>query len=463
MSYTDFDQLLSPVFICDKNCKINYYNHICSTFFQASPRVLNKFETLDELIVQKDFSFQENIKKALGEDTALISPEIEFLKQNGEKLTVIAKLIPLDKKNILVNILDFSIEKKLHEKYKEQISELKDTHEQILKADKLTALGEMISGISHEISSPLMIVSNRLDMLRDTLEAEQPKASEAILNDLEREFKRVLGIISGMRSFVKNQEEALEVVNLNTLCHDVLSFFEDLNTQVKISLDTSEQSHLPLVMGNRLKLQQVLINLVKNARDSINEIKANPGEIIIKIHDLIDSKAQCISVIDNGKGISEEDASHVFDMFFTTKEIDAGTGLGLAISKKIIEAHSGSIEMAKVKAGAKFDIKLPLLELGSFTMTNKYLEGEKEFEDDIYLFVSDEENKLNDIYQSMKDQDIVTVLSHRLSDYQKFTEFMMVDRIFILSKIKNLEIDEDTEDLSDLSVDQVLKHLGVKS
>lgn len=463
MSYTSFDQLLSPIFVTDKSGNILYYNHICTTFFQASPRVLKKFKTLDELISQNAFSFEEEIKKAHTEDVSVISPEIEFEKQNQERLTVIAKIIPLDESSVLVNILDFSIEKKLHDKYKEQIKELRDTHEQIVKADKLTALGEMISGISHEISSPLMIVSNRLDMLRDSIKAKQEKASEAILDDLDREFKRVLGIISGMRSFVKNQEESVEVIDLLDLAKDVLSFFDDLNNQVEIVLDTSEQVHSPLIMGNKLKLQQVLINLVKNAKDSIREAKTESGKIQIKIHHSVESRSQYISVIDNGTGIDSSHVSQIFDMFFTTKEMDSGTGLGLAISKKIIDAHSGSIQVAESKNGARFDIEFPLLELGSFTLTNKYLEGEKDTEDEIYLFVSQDKKKLNEVYQSLKDKDYVVVLSQRPDDYTSQTEFMMVDKTFLLDKDIQASSDEDTENISQLDIDGILKHLGVRS
>lgn len=461
MDFTKFDQLLTPIFITDPKGEILYYNHICSIFFQASPRVLKKFKFLDELIEQKSYSFKNEIVLCAKEKVAKTSPEIEFQKQNGELLTVIAKLIPLDEKHILVNILDFSIEKKLHDKYKQQIQELRDTHEQILKADKLTALGEMIAGISHEISSPLMIVSNRLDLLNDNLESQNFEGSKKLLKELEREFKRVTGIISGMKSFVKNQEESVEVINLEDLIAEVISFFKDLNSKVEITFDNKNLSHAPLVIGNKLKLEQVIINLVKNAVDALQESETPNPIVKISLQDRSEEKSQVILVEDNGPGIPSDIKAKIFDMFFTTKEMSNGTGLGLAISKKIIDAHSGSIGVCESSKGALFEIALPVLELGSFTLTNKYLGGEKDFEDEILLFVSQDVDKLNQIFNYLHDKDYVVVLCNRLSHFAEFTEFMMVDKTYILDSTEvDLNGEDEVEDYSQKNMDEILKLLG---
>lgn len=461
MDFTKFDQLLTPIFITDPKGEILYYNNICSIFFQASPRVLKKFKFLDELIKQNSYSFNKEIVLCAKENIAKTSPEIEFQKQNGELLTVIAKLIPFDNKHILVNILDFSIEKKLHDKYKQQIQELRDTHEQILKADKLTALGEMISGISHEISSPLMIVSNRLELLSDNLEDQNIEESKKLLSELEREFKRVTGIISGMKSFVKNQEESVEVINLDDLVTEVLSFFKELNTKVEITFKNNNLSHAPLVIGNKLKLEQVLINLVKNAIDALQDAETPNPLISISLQDRSEEKSQVILIEDNGPGVPSDIKNKIFDMFFTTKEMTNGTGLGLAISKKIIDAHSGVISINDSEKGAIFEIALPVLELGSFTLTNKYLGGEKDFEDEILLFVSQDVEKLNRVYNYLSDKDYVVVLCNRLQDFADFTEFMMVDKTYLLDATNTeLKNEDDVEDYSQKDMDEILKLLG---
>ena len=360
-----------------------------------------------------------------------------------------------------MNILDFSIEKKLHDKYKQQIQELRDTHEQILKADKLTALGEMISGISHEISSPLMIVSNRLELLSDNLEDQNIEESKKLLSELEREFKRVTGIISGMKSFVKNQEESVEVINLDDLVTEVLSFFKELNTKVEITFENNNLSHAPLVIGNKLKLEQVLINLVKNAIDALQDSETPNPLISISLQDRSEEKSQVILIEDNGPGVPSDIKNKIFDMFFTTKEMTNGTGLGLAISKKIIDAHSGVISINDSEKGAIFEIALPVLELGSFTLTNKYLGGEKDFEDEILLFVSQDVEKLNRVYNYLSAKDYVVVLCNRLQDFADFTEFMMVDKTYLLDATNTeLKNEDDVEDYSQKDMDEILKLLG---
>jgi len=371
---------------------------------------------------------------------------------------VIAKLIPEDD-YIVISFLDFSIEKRLHEKYKDQMNELKETHGQIVKADKLTALGEIISGISHEISTPLMIVDNRLELLYEALYANSLEESQELAEKIKSEFDRLVKIFGGMKSIVKNQEDRFEIVDLNILLVDVVNFFNELNYRPNIALKIRSDG-LHWVMANKIKLQQVLINLIKNSFDALSGQK--DPKVILEINSNEKEQIESLKVIDNGKGIPEDIKSSIFDMFFTSKSVGEGTGLGLSISKKIIESFSGTIQLNKSKSGSEFEIKIPAIEHGSFTLTNKYLTGESDFEDDKVLFVSDDLELMNEIYELLADQNLIVIFSNNIHQLDYMIEFLLVDQVVKLKDCAVSDFDGELIDLVSLSREDQLKYVENK-
>ena len=153
---------------------------------------------------------------------------------------------------------------------------------------------------------------------------------------------------------------------------DVNEFFIGLNYPVSYEIEINDSLNM-WVMANPLKLQQVLINLIKNSFDSFKGEKRKDGKVSISLNQDDMLQSNIIQVSDNGSGIRNENQEKVFDMFFTTKSIGEGTGLGLSITKKILEAHNGSIKLQEIESGTSFQINLPIIEVGSFTQTNKHL------------------------------------------------------------------------------------------
>lgn len=460
MDLSQFDQLLNPVISVSKKGEIKYFNHICSVFFKQPPRKLSKINHISELITTDSINFDEIINDVLESKNTQISPEISFKNEDVGEMTLILKFI-YSNDNVLINILDFSIEKQLHEKYKQQVMELKETHEQILAADKLTALGVMIAGISHEVSTPLIIVNDRLMHLTDAISHSDIKSAKSLLDELQNEYNRVMRIISGMQSFVRNEEDEFVITDINQLLLDVKEFFMGLNYPVSYEIEINDSLNM-WVMANPLKIQQVLINLIKNSFDSFKGEKRKDGKVSISLNQDDMLQSNIIQVSDNGPGIRKENQEKVFDMFFTTKSIGEGTGLGLSITKKILEAHNGSIKLQEVESGTSFQINLPIIEVGSFTQTNKHLKGETEFEGDKILVYGEDLSLLNEVFESIKERNEVFIFSRDLNKMKELADFLMVDKAILLKSAK-LEFDvNEVIDLSSEDKSKVIKMIQEK-
>ena len=420
MKHSSFDHLQNPVFFTDKNGKILYFNFVCSLFFKLPPRKLKSIENIIELLDVDNYSLVKEIKKALDSKAPTVSPELS-LHLNNIKFTVILKLIPFEGE-LLIHIQDFSIEKHLHEKYKQQIIELKQTHDQIVKSDKLTALGELIAGISHEISSPLTVASDKLLSITENLHQKNYECVAVDLNDLQDEFSRIKQIVSNMQSMAKNRDEDLNVLRLDNVVENALSFVRDLGIMGDIEIDYSKDDSLALC--NEGKLQQVLINLLKNSIDALAQIENKKITIKLECND----QTVSIHVLDNGHGIKDED--QIFDMFFTTKEYGEGTGLGLAISQKIMQSFHGQITTLAHDDGAHFQLELPKLDLECFTSTNRYLLGECEYEDPKIIIYSPDSKQLDNLYQHFKNEKYVLILTGDAQHFEALCDSYMVDYAF---------------------------------
>jgi signal transduction histidine kinase len=443
-NYEIFDQLQSPVLVVDKDSKIQYYNHICPSYFKLPPRKLNKLSGLTDLLVTSESNLVDLVNTALENDSPQISKEIVLTNPEDTNLSyaVILKFIPVNG-DVVIQLADFTIERQLHEKYKQQIEELKNTHEQILLSDRLTALGEMTAGIAHEISTPLMVISDRLMNLDEALlEADIPNALQN-LEDLKGSFKKVNQIIANMQSFVRTQGDSFNLLDAQAVIESSLSFIHDLNIlgEIKIKTNYDEDTW---ILGNEVKLQQVLINLVKNSVDALVSNNVKNPTIGIGVHFNKSMQQVQFYVEDNGPGIPDDVLANIFEMFFTTKELGEGTGLGLAISQKIAESHQGRLfydgENAK---GAKFILELPDLEIASFSHTNHYLQGEKEVEDKKVLLVGEDIEALNQAFSTLSSREVIIVASNDLAKVNDIIDFYFIDYAIVIDdKFKDsIEID----------------------
>jgi C4-dicarboxylate-specific signal transduction histidine kinase len=237
--------------------------------------------------------------------------------------------------------------------------ELREKQEQLVQAGKLATLGELTTGVAHELNNPLnnigLFVGNIIDRIRV---GEQD--SERIVDDLERvveQVQKATEIITHLRTFGRAAPITLEPVPVQAVIDRALSLVhEQLRLRlISVSLDFLSES--PLVLGNPIQLEQVFINLLTNSRDALEHAERKEIHIACTVLDAF----VCITFRDTGPGIPPGLEQRIFDPFFTTKEVGSGTGLGLSITYGIVQEHGGTISVeSRPGEGAVFTIDLPL-------------------------------------------------------------------------------------------------------
>ena len=237
--------------------------------------------------------------------------------------------------------------------------ELREKQEQLVQAGKLATLGELTTGVAHELNNPLnnigLFVGNVID-LTELGKADQ----ETILRDLQntmQQVRKATEIISHLRTFGRAAPASREPVSVNEVIDRALSLMsEQLRIRdIKVELQLCPGD--PIVMGNAIQLEQVFLNLLTNARDAVAD--STQKEIVITCR--VESDVLELTVRDTGSGIPPGLEQRIFDPFFTTKEVGAGTGLGLSITYGIIQDHEGSISVTShLGEGAAFLVRLPL-------------------------------------------------------------------------------------------------------
>src|SRR5713226_8291617 len=237
--------------------------------------------------------------------------------------------------------------------------DLRDKQEQLVQAGKLATLGELTTGVAHELNNPLnnigLFMGNALDLIGLGVTDREHIARE--LQNAMRQVRKATEIISHLRTFGRWSPVHHEQVSMNQVIGRALSLMQEQLRLREIEVELDVSSQRAVVMGNPIQLEQVLINLLTNARDALAE---SPRKIIHISCEVRDGVVD-LAFSDTGPGIPEGLERRIFDPFFTTKEVGRGTGLGLSITYGIIKEHGGTIAVAnRPGEGATFLIRLPL-------------------------------------------------------------------------------------------------------
>ena len=227
--------------------------------------------------------------------------------------------------------------------------EVEQLEKQLLHSDKLATVGQLASGVAHEINNPLGNISLYAQMLLKKIDDENIRNKLNIIND---EANRASHIVKGLLDFARQSEPTMSPTDINGEISKVLSILEHELKNIKVNTILPQ---LPLINCDPGQISQVLMNIITN---SIQAITVNG---IITIETRLENNNVDIIITDNGCGIPEENMNKIFDPFFTTKKPGEGTGLGLSISYGIIKSHKGSIDVkSEVGKGTTFIIKLPV-------------------------------------------------------------------------------------------------------
>lgn len=298
-------------------------------------------------------------------------PQKTFLLNETQVLSLIANEITagIQRKRLIEEIKEYA--DNLEKMVRVRTHQLREKDAQLVQSEKLATLGEMATGIAHEINQPLggislitqgLILAKKRNKLTDELLLEK-------LNAIVEQVDRIDKIIGHLRTFARQSDQTKTPINIKMPLLDVFNLVGEQLKKRKINVDTYIEEDLPYVLADHNKLEQVFLNLIVNARDAITELEKinkrllpdNEADKRITIKAYSDGTNVIIEIIDNGIGIPKPIINKIFEPFFTTKEVGKGTGIGLSISYGIVKEFDGTIEVeSEEMKGSKFIMKLPI-------------------------------------------------------------------------------------------------------
>ncbi len=346
----------NPIFVLDRETLV---------ILDASPSAEETYGYYkDELIGRNfqelgSFEYQEGAFSLLDSEnqseSCVFSQRIKHYRQGGEPFYVEVKACSTTYQGRPAIILAAS-----------DITEIIEKDAQLFQASKMTTLGEMSAGIAHELNQPLNAIKIGNDFLRKQVEQNRtipPDSLRQVVTSVAEQVNRASEIIRSLREFGRKPDFRKEMVSLNMTIGDVMKIIgQQLILQnIKVAYDLDEDS--PQILANKNRLEQVIFNLVTNARDAIghgNRAGEDGEENVITLSTFSNDSHVGFAVSDNGVGITDENLAKIFEPFFTTKEVGRGMGLGLSITYGIVRDFGGAIEVNRQSGGGtRFQVRFP--------------------------------------------------------------------------------------------------------
>ena len=285
---------------------------------------------------------------------------------------IVFSLYLLNRKNIVrLNLFEeeaFKL-KELNKRLTEEIKQRKRVEKNLLAVEqtleqhsKLAALGEMSAAISHELNQPLAAMKTYLAGASLLLKRNRPNETVTALMRIDDLIQRMGRITKQLKSFARKNTESFVPLNFNEAFLSAIAIMEPQLKQTKVKIETFIESEPVIIMADQQRLEQVIINLLRNALDAVMEVEEPEIEMSLYKDD-----SAIFSIKDNGKGISNLET--IFEPFQTTKDLGKGLGLGLAISSNIISELGGTLQGKNLSSnGAEFKITLPLFDPSKITI-----------------------------------------------------------------------------------------------
>ena len=248
------------------------------------------------------------------------------------------------------------------------LTDLSASREQLRKTERLKAMGEMVSGLAHEINNPLTGVVGFANLLLESTGEDEPHREE--LQIIQENAQRCKDIIENMLGFMRSGQPESSELDVNEILENAIKLTRrDLDIE-NIEIQRNLDPELPSIHGNRTQLEEVFVNLLNNAKDELKNHQGEDPEIRVRTQPRGDDSIK-ISIEDSGSGIDPDQREEIFEPFFTTKSGGGGTGLGLPIVEGIINDLGGTISVDTSElGGAQFKIILPTVD------RSKELEGQ---------------------------------------------------------------------------------------
>jgi histidine kinase len=309
---------------------------------------------------------KKRIDRQKAADVRAIHYECRLMRADSDPIWVDALCAPvkLDGQSaLLVNMYNITDRKKAEEKQRKLVELTRIQEEQLVHSTRLAEMGEMASSIAHELNQPLTGIRNFAKNSMYMIEHSVGGLDEVTENQrlISEQVDRASRIINQMRELARKSDRKPTPIDLNHLIREAVAFLQPQfkQSQVEVVLELSDDL-LPVV-GDRLRLEQVFLNLLTNARQAMEESSVRQLRIRTYMAAAKDSFMAVTRMSDTGKGISDDEMGKLFKPFYTTKGTGQGTGLGLSISLNIAREHGGDITATGTPGkGATFLLKLPV-------------------------------------------------------------------------------------------------------
>jgi PAS domain S-box-containing protein len=335
----------NAVLLLDKNHEVIMANEFLYKLFNLKEKdVLNK-----QPCNIPDFPcIRSTIEEALASQKDHTSTEIRFSIGGVEKILAI-NIFSMNSENLLVVISDVTEERKQQER--------------LYLTDRLASVGEMASGVAHELNNPLTSIIGLSGLLK--LQPMPPDVKED-LAAINSEAQRCAAIVKNLLTFARKHALKKEPVQVENVVKDVLKLRDFEHRANNISIETVFAPDMPYIMADYYQMQQVFLNIIINAESAMAEANKQ-GTLMIKT-ELVNGQVR-ISFKDDGPGITKETMGLIFNPFFTTKAVGKGTGLGLSIVYGIVTSHGGKVYAnSEYGHGATFVVELPAIAMPSYVM-----------------------------------------------------------------------------------------------
>ena len=311
--------------------------------------------------------------------------EKRFLRKDGKILWADVSTVFVPARGSIsaffaVVIIDITKRKAAEEKLRQNEISLREAQNELAHVSRLTMMGELAASIAHEVNQPLAGMLTNANASLRWLAGDSPDLAEArdAIQRIVRDGNRASDVITRMRALIKKAPAAHEPVAINTVIQEVLALTQPELRRNRVLLQTEFADDLPIVLGDKIQLQQVILNLVINAIEAMNGMaegtrelqvssqritgtRSDPGKETVPAGE-VNERGQSfvlIAVRDSGPGLDPAQLEQVFETFYTTKSL--GMGMGLAISRSIIEAHRGRLWVgSNTPKGALFQFTLPV-------------------------------------------------------------------------------------------------------
>jgi len=354
--YAIFDNIPNPVFVLDMNTLeiLDCNNSVKSVYGYDKDEILKT--SFLKFFKEKDGRRLTSLIK-----TAPVINRVQHINKEGQVLFVDIRISPSEYPGGSVLLVTTS-----------DITKRLETEQQLIQASKMATLGEMATGVAHELNQPLSVIKTASRFFMKKLKKKEKIDDDIFLTmstEIDSYVDRATKIINHMREFGRKSDESLQKVQVNETLERAI---EILGQQLRVrgfSIAWDLEEHLPPIMADPGRLEQVFINLLINARDAVDEkwqaLDHAKDDKQITFRTEHRGNEIVVEISDTGPGIPEAITDRLFEPFFTTKKVGEGTGLGLSISYGIIQECQGSIEaISRENEGASFVMKFPVAEDG---------------------------------------------------------------------------------------------------